>query len=120
MIEPEQMQAKTDAELCDAYIKLGYAEDELHAERTAIREEMAARLQDRKEDSTIADNKYTITRFQKVAFKPTLVQARELGAVKTVEQVDTTKCRTLHEAGVEVPGTKVTYDVRITPIKEQE
>lgn len=119
MIDPADMQAKTDAELCDAYIKLGYAEDELHAERTAIREELAARLQDRKEDSTIADNRYTVTRFQKVAFKTTLVQARELGAIKTEEKPDSTKLRTLHEAGVTVPGTVISYDVRITPIKEQ-
>lgn len=120
MADPAELLNQTDAELCERYIKACYGEDELHAEKTVIRQELEARCKDRKENSILAGDKFSITRFPKISFKTTLPQARELGAIKVEEKPDTTKLRTLHEAGVEVPGTVETWDVRITPIKEQE
>ena len=120
MSDPAKLLGQTDVELCERYSQVCYAEDELHSEKTMIRQELEARLLDRKEDSTIADNKYTVTRFQRIGFKTSLAEARELGAVKVEEKPDTTKLRTLYEAGVTVPGMSQTWDVKITEIKVQE
>jgi hypothetical protein len=117
-MNPADTMILNDLELCERYSRLQYLEDEIYSEKVAIREEFKARTIAKNENSILAGDKFTVTRFKKTTFKTTLEEARNLGATKTEEKPDSKKLKTLHEAGVDVPGTVIVEDVRITEIKE--
>lgn len=117
MQDPAKLLEMSNEELCELYMQTRELEDQVYAQKKTIREELTERLKEADKDGEIA-GKYSVTRFTTVRFKTKLEQAEELGAVKTQKKVDTTKLRKLHEAGVEVPGTTITEDVRVNEVEE--
>lgn len=115
---PADLLVMEDENLAQLYEESRQLMNEYAEQSKAIREELLARA---KERGTVDDwiaGEFSISCQTIVRFKTTAKQAKELGAVQTVEKADTKKLRSLYDAGVEVPGVNVTEDVRIRRIEE--
>lgn len=117
LANPQLMPEKSTEELVEIYDRTKVEEDELHNQGVAIRQELRARVDELKRKSIIA-GKHSITAFDRITFRTSVDEAKEFGAVKTKEVVDTILLRKLHDAGEKIPGTAITPDVRITSVEE--
>jgi len=90
----------TQEELCNLYDEMKVSLEQLDAGQKVIREELLMRMKD---DSEIY-GEWSVTRVDKKLWsKVTVDEVRELGAVKTVESVDTTKLNKLWKSGAKLP-----------------
>lgn len=114
---PLELPQMSDQDLVVLYDRTRIEEDELHSQAVTIRQELRARLDERKLKSTIA-GQHAITAFDRITFRTSVEEARDFGAVKTKEVTDTVLLRKLYDAGEKIPGVQVTPDARITSVKE--
>lgn len=115
----EDLQKLSLDELLEGYLKGIAALEELEASISVVRSEMANRLDAEKIKGTIV-GEYSITKVTRVNFRPSLEQARELAATKTVETIDTQALKRLHDSGVEIPNTTTTDFVMVKPLQKGE
>ncbi len=113
-MEPEKLPNATNEELVQAYIDAGIKEEELKAEKDAIKEELLARM---KTDAMMVGS-YAVNKIKRVSFKTTIDDARNLGAVK--EAVDTDVLKKLYQNGVDVPGSAVTVYIQVREVTKKE
>ncbi len=96
---------------------LGFKEEEIVAEKVAIKDEIMVRLDAKKMDGLIAAG-YQFIRTVRLAFTGTsLEDARTFGAIK--EAVDTTKLSQLVKNGAEIPGMSKSVYLMVRKIKEK-
>jgi hypothetical protein len=103
--------------LLEAYLKAAQLLEDTEASLSVIKDEMALRLDAEGVEGKIVSD-YTLTKVKRLLFRPTLEQARELAATKTVEQVDTQALKRLHDQGVEIPNTTTTVYVMVKPLEK--
>ncbi len=101
-MNPEELATATKEQLVEAYIRIGMKEEEVKAEKDALKEELLSRMDT---DSEIV-GQYSVTRARRVSFSTTIDQARDLGAIK--EAVDNDALKKMAANGMEIPGMKVT------------
>lgn len=116
MNNPEEILSMTDDQLIDLYEQTQLQMVDHESTLSEVRDILKERLKAKNLKSAVIQE-YSVSIFPVVRFKTTLAQAQELGAVKVEEKADTSKLRTLHDAGVEVPGVDVSENIRISPIK---
>lgn len=107
----EEKQASME-ELLDSYLKAMHEQEQLEAAISVIKDEMIQRLDSEKVKGKVV-GEYTVTKVTRVNFKPTIEQARELAATKTVESIDTQALKRLHDQGIEIPNTTTTSFVMV-------
>ena len=117
-MKPEELSGATIEKLLEARLKADQQIEELEASISVINAEMIARLDEAQEKAKVVGD-YTVTKVTRLNFKPTIDQARELAATKTVEQIDTQALKRLHESGVEIPNTSVTTFVMVKPVEQK-
>ena len=98
---PEELVSASKEQLVEAYLDVGRREEEVAAEKQAIKEEILTRMDT---DSEVVGN-YSVTKAKRVSFSVTLDQARSLGAIK--EAVDNDALKKMAAGGTEIPGMKV-------------
>ncbi|HZE87072.1 MAG TPA: hypothetical protein VE090_02580 [Methylomirabilota bacterium] len=117
-MEAEQIQEATLDQLLDARLKADQQIEDLQASISVINTEMIARLDADKEKAKVVGS-HTVSKVTRLNFKPTIDQARELAATKTVEQIDTQALKRLHESGVEIPNTSITVFCMVRPVEQK-
>lgn len=90
--------------------------EDIQAGIKVVNDELMARLDAENVKGKIVGNK-AITKVQSIRFGTSLDDARELGATKTEEKVDTTKLRKLHDSGVTIPDTNISEYVMVKELK---
>lgn len=106
-------------QLLDSYLKAMHQQEELDAAISVIKDEMILRLDaEHVKGKVVAD--YSISKVTRLNFKPSLEQARELAATKTVESIDTQALKRLHDSGVQIPNTTTTTFVMVRRIEPSE
>ncbi len=107
----------TNEDLAQRLEVLGFKEEEVVAEKVAIKDEIMARLDEKKMDGIIAAG-YQFIRTVRLAFTGTsLEDARIFGAIK--EAIDTTKLSKLVKNGAEIPGMSKTVYLMVRKVKEK-
>lgn len=106
-------------QLLESYLKALAAQEELEASISVIKNEMIQRLDEENLKGTIVGD-YSVSKVIRVNFRPTLEQAKELAAIKTVETIDTQALKRLHDSGVEIPNTTTTTFVLVKPLQKEE
>ena len=104
-------------ELLQQYLKYQQLQEELEAAMSVIKDEMITRLDAENVKGKVVGD-YQVTKVTRVNFRPTLDQARELAATKTVEQIDTQALKRLYDQGAEIPNTSVTTFVMVKPVEQ--
>lgn len=124
---PAEMLTMTDEQLVEFYWatveaedKLALKEEEIKAQKSEIKALFADRIQASKRDGAMIGDT-SITVYTKVySNKVTLEIARNLGATKTEEKVDSAKIGKLVKAGANVEGAEQRREVRITKTKPED
>lgn len=126
MIDPNEITKMNLDQLVEAYVNAGEEEEQIVAEKVMIREAILPLIPD---DGTIVGD-YAVSKVKRKTMKlPTktkekreaMEKLKELGLVKTVEQVDMTAAERMHEAGVELPFEfGYTITPRIARVQESE
>ena len=116
-IEPEKINVLSEESLMEAHEKAIYLMEEIEATVLAIREELKARLEAEGVKGKVIGN-YSVTKANRISFKTTIDQARELGAIVTKESIDTKVLRSLYDSGVEVEGAEQTSYLLIKPVEK--
>jgi hypothetical protein len=114
----EEIQSGDMQFLLNYYLQLGQELEELQASISVIKDEMIVRLDAEGTKGKVV-GEYAVTKVTRVNFRPTLEQARELAATKTVESVDTQALKRLHDQGVEIPNTTTTSFVMVKPLEKK-
>jgi len=108
MIDPSELSQMNLEQLVEAYNNAGEEEEQIVAERVAIREAILPLIPD---DGTVV-GEYTVSKVKrkKMALptkakekREAMDRLRELGLIKTVEQVDMKAAEQMHEKGVKLP-----------------
>ncbi len=113
----EQLQQADIANLLNNYLQIGQQIEDLTASLSVIKDEMIARLDAESVKGKIVGD-YSVTKVTRFNFRPTIEQARELAATKTVEQIDSQALKRLHDQGVEIPNTTTTSFVMVKPVEK--
>ncbi len=113
----EQIPLLDMSELLQRYLEGQHLIEELEAAMSVIKEEMITRLDAEHVKGKVVGD-YQVTKVTRVNFRPTLDQARELAATKTVEQIDTQALKRLYDQGADIPNTSVTTFVMVKPVEQ--
>lgn len=118
-IDPNTVEKAEVIDLLKAKEQLETAIAEFETDILGIKNEILQRLKKANLKSDKVD-KWLLTRYTDTRFKTTLVQARELGATKKEEKVDTAQLKKIHEAGGKVPGVYETERLRVGEVSQDE
>ncbi len=113
----EQIPLLDMSELLQRYLEGQHLIEELEAAMSVIKDEMITRLDAENVKGKVVGD-YQVTKVTRVNFRPTLEEARELAATKTVEQIDTQALKRLYDGGAEIPA--VSLSLRAGNIKRRE
>ena len=116
-INTEDLQQANMDTLLEAYLKAQHLHEEIEASMTVIKDEMVNRLDAENVKGKIVGD-YSVSKVTRLNFRPTIDQARELAATKTVESIDTQALKRLHDSGVEIPNTTTTTFVMVKAVEQ--
>lgn len=101
LIQPDTDLATLSKEdLVTAYTQILAVEEEIGATKEIVREEIMSRME---HDAEVVGD-YSITKAKRYSFKTPIEEAKALGAIKTVEQLDTKVLKQLVLSGVAITG----------------
>lgn len=117
--DPAELQNLKDEEVVELYWQTIQQIEDLEGQKSAIKTEVDARLQDRKRN-TLQFGDSDVTRYPKVyTNKVTIETAREFGATKTEEKILGPILTKLHKSGIKIDGISERWEVRITKIEKE-
>jgi hypothetical protein len=119
IIDPVKITKYTSEELLEIKENLELAISTATEDIVGIKMELTERLKkmDLKSDKI---GKWLLTRYIDTRFQTTLDQARELGATKVTEKVDSSQLKKIVKAGGKVPGVVEGERLRIAVIEDNE
>jgi hypothetical protein len=101
-------------DMVDSYKKAENAIEELESEKKVIRDAILDQLKKLNLDGIKTKNGYNVRRVFTTLYNDVMLStARELGATKTEEKVDSDKLRALEHKGVKIKGSKTTIRLMI-------
>lgn len=106
-------------DLVELYVNTREQEEEVAAQKTAVKTEIIERLKKAKLDGTQVGD-YAVTKFRMITFQTTLEDAKKYGAVKVEEKADTTILRKLFDKGEKIPGAIEREELRVKLIENNE
>lgn len=114
-IDPAELQTIPKEKLLQEYDKLRYKEEQIVAEKVALKEEILARM---KRDAEVW-GLFSVTKSIRPNYKSVKLEtAKELGAV--IEAVDTKMLAKLHSKGVKIDGLKETIVLLIKNLEVED
>lgn len=119
VLDPNEVQNMETLELLKTKEMLESVIETAETDILGIKNEIMERLKAKNLKSDKVD-KWLLTRYTETRFKTTLEEARELGAVKTEEKVDTNILKRILKAGATIPGTMESERLRIAVVEENE
>lgn len=118
--DPSQIQTISDLGLDLLFWQTCALEEEVAAQKSAIKEEFMHRLADKKRDS-IEVGESIVTRYPKVYTNGVNIEtARKYGAIKVEEKVNGAVITKLYKSGVKVEGVEERWEIRISKAKRKE
>lgn len=118
-MQPDQLLTLSKAELVAKLQEYNLIYDESMEVLVMIRSELIDRLKEENKDGELIDE-HEISIRKRVNVKTPIEKARELGATKQEEKVDTTKIRKLHASGVKIEGVTETEYLSVRRIQQEE
>jgi len=109
----------TDEQLGEEWENLGHLEEQIKEYKAYIRDEALHRMDTKGVNSIYAGNKMIKDQSRGIYSGVSLNTARELGATKTEETVDTKMLGKLVKQGVEVEGYRVTRFIKVENIENE-
>ncbi len=119
MKNPAEILEMSLEDLVELYVNTREQEEEVAAQKTAVKTEIIERLKKAKLDGTQVGD-YAVTKFRMITFQTTLEDAKKYGAVKTEEKPDTTILRKLFDKGETIPGAIEREELRVKLIEANE
>lgn len=117
--DPAEILEMSLEDLVTLYVDTREQEEDIAAQKTAVKQEIIERLKKAKLDGTQVGN-YAVTKFKMITFATTLEDAKKYGAVKTEEKPDTTILRKLFDKGEKIPGANEREELRVKEIEPAE
>ena len=117
--EPADILKLKIEDLVELYVGTRDQQDELEAQRQAVKVEIMERLTKEKVDGKQVGD-WAVTKFKMITFKTSLEDARKYGATKTEEKPDTTILRKLYNKGEKIPGAEEREELRVSLIEKEE
>lgn len=110
----------TDVQLGEEWENLCHLEEQIKEYKAYIRDEALFRMDSKGTNSIYAGNKMIKDQVRNVFSDVTLETARDLGATKTEEVIDTKMLGKLEKQGIEIPGLKKTRFIKVDTIESDE
>lgn len=118
--DPAQIQTISDLELELLFWQTCNLEEEIAAQKAAIKDEFNARLEQKKRDS-IEIGESIVTRYPKLYTNGVALDtARKYGAVKVEEKVNGALLVKLAKSGQKIEGIEERWELRISKTKKKE
>ena len=116
--DPAEILKMKVEDLVEFYVATRDEQDQLEAQRQAVKVEIMDRLTKAKVDGMQVKD-WAVTKFKMVAFKTSLEDAKKYGAVKVEEKPDTTILRKLYNKGEKIAGAEEKEELRVTLIEKE-
>lgn len=114
-IDPQELPTISKEKLLEEYDKLRYKEEQIEAEKVALKEEILSRMKYNAEVWGF----FSVTKSVRPNYKSVKLEiAKELGA--TTEAVDTKALARLHSKGVQIEGLKETIVLLIKNLEVEK
>lgn len=117
--DPAEILKMSDEELVQLYVETRQEEEDVAAQKLAVKQELIERLKKENRDGKEI-GEYSVTRFKMVTFKTSLEEAKKHGAVKVEEKPDLILLRKLYDNGVKIEGAGEREELRVSLIEKEE
>jgi len=109
---------QTIEELVDSYLKAKSLMDDAEAQKAVMQQAILDKLKELKLSGLKTKTGYNVKRVVSQLYSGVnLAVARELGATKTEEKVDTNKLKAIAANGIKIEGTKTIVYVKVEEAK---
>jgi len=118
--DPANLEKLNDSQLEESYWETVQEEENIKAQKLAIREEFVERVKKTKQPSGKFGESIA-TRYPKIyTGGVTVTEAEKWGAVKTEVKVDGAVVSKLYKAGNKIEGVEEKWEIKITKIKKED